>query len=1114
MKRIFTLALSAMLLGASSVFAQEEDVTNYIANPGFDEDLTFQPDGSWKEIINKDKSLSDRSQAWFAADSTVYAHTKTTSGQSRPDGRKDEAVNGFFGQIKGWTAGDASYTGKSYYPYGNDAPEWVYFGAIPYDLSPQAIPIADDGTTYLEVPSKPAADNGDDNKAFIYLRAGWGGAATYKQTVKLPCAQYRLEYWAININSGASNGENLSRVVCRKDEFKDETGFNDTEWTLHTIEFTPTAEFSMEFGFKSSGGSGSNPFLCIDGIKLYKIGEADVEELLRADINDEVEVLEELQGDDLIANYPGLSEDISDMILSAEDASTEEELTAKLQELKDFRARVEALKPTIEAYEALALTAEQIKDTENPYPGFDNFEKSVDDIAAAISEAKVDEFAGYVEQMQKAIKDYFMSQEATLDNPADYTFLVATPYFTKTAANPTIVFNEDGTILSVSYPNEADYTVGSAPEDGSNEGWYIAGTTDGDQRLNYTQGRVCWNAWRTNSQDVAVAQDLVDLPNGFYTVSAEMVTQPDYVSNQHVFAKSKLQDGISPSLTEGNWDSGMDNPWTYLTTEKVLVHDGKLTIGASGSALDGSTNQTGWFCVTNFRLMYYGPATDADIANAINAKFVNAEEKANALHLAGDKVTVLEAIAAAKAINDLDSLDAAIAIADASEKEYEGVITGSYRDLQENIEGAYSANAQALAKVPVQYTTDYLGSATATYTETPAITAILRYYRDTLIPALENAEIKKEEATSEKSKAVIDGTIASVISKLTKYTDDTDFLAEQVDALNEAIRVADVADIQIAAGADVTAFIKNPTIDDSNAKGWTIKKIVGDGSGAKSGQQFDGGNGYYIDTYNSAGGLRATYYQVLSVPNGTYTVKNIMRAPGKGAYLFLSDKEPIITGEGETEALTLDPTATTKLAEAVNVTTNLTQYIDHSLQAEAGGDSISTAADAYGELWVNAINTLIADGVAIEPAKTIDGALYPIQDQIEDLKADSFVPTEEQEVLIGIVEANNGIGRGWFNNTVTSFEVKNNILVIGVTCDYAFLNKTEEEAYTGLWFSADNFTLTIDAVNDTEWDPTTGIATLNENAPADHAIYNIAGQRVDSSYKGIVIKNGQKVLVK
>ena len=206
MKKIFTFALSAMLLGASSVFAQEEDVTSYIKNPGFDEDLTFQSDGSTKEVISTDKSFSDRSWGHMTEDSTVYARPKDTSGQSRPDGRKMEAVNGFFGHVAGWTVGDKAYTGKDFWPIGGDAVEWVYFGTIPYDLGAEAIPIADDGTTYLGVPAKPEADNGDDNKGFLYLRAGWGGAATYKQVVSLPCAEYRLEYWAININPSATNG--------------------------------------------------------------------------------------------------------------------------------------------------------------------------------------------------------------------------------------------------------------------------------------------------------------------------------------------------------------------------------------------------------------------------------------------------------------------------------------------------------------------------------------------------------------------------------------------------------------------------------------------------------------------------------------------------------------------------------------------------------------------------------------------------------------------------------------------------------------------------------------------------------------------------------------------
>ena len=50
----------------------------------------------------------------------------------------------------------------------------------------------------------------------------------------------------------------------------------------------------MEFGFESEGGSGSNPFLCIDGIKLYKIGEADPVKLIESDFHDLMDECQEL----------------------------------------------------------------------------------------------------------------------------------------------------------------------------------------------------------------------------------------------------------------------------------------------------------------------------------------------------------------------------------------------------------------------------------------------------------------------------------------------------------------------------------------------------------------------------------------------------------------------------------------------------------------------------------------------------------------------------------------------------------------------------------------------------------------------------------------------------
>ena len=42
----------------------------------------------------------------------------------------------------------------------------------------------------------------------------------------------------------------------------------------------------------------------------------------------------------------------------------------------------------------------------------------------------------------------------------------------------------------------------------------------------------------------------------------------------------------------------------------------------------------------------------------------------------------------------------------------------------------------------------------------------------------------------------------------------------------------------------------------------------------------------------------------------------------------------------------------------------------------------------------------------------------------------------------------------------------------------------------------------------------TGIKTVKAGATENGAIYNLAGQKVDENYKGVVIQNGKKVVVK
>ena len=266
-----TIVLDTLLLIPFAVYAQDgEDVTSlYIINAGFDEDLTFQADGTKKAAIDTETSLSDRSWAYITEDSTVYARPKDSSSQQRPDGRKAEAVNGFIGWIKGWKP----ITNQDY-----PMCEWIYYGAVPYSLGADAVPISDDSNTFITAPDKLSAYNTEDNIGVLYLRSGWGNQCKYQQTTTLPKGSYQLEYWTININSSSSaEAEDITNVSFIDEStevvFKDDSGtaFSSHEWVKHSISFSlkEATECTITFGFKAANaGSNANPWNCIDGVKL------------------------------------------------------------------------------------------------------------------------------------------------------------------------------------------------------------------------------------------------------------------------------------------------------------------------------------------------------------------------------------------------------------------------------------------------------------------------------------------------------------------------------------------------------------------------------------------------------------------------------------------------------------------------------------------------------------------------------------------------------------------------------------------------------------------------------------------------------------------------------
>ena len=595
--KILSIAITLVLYPVSSMGQNDEDVTHYIVNAGFDEDLTFNSDGSTKKIVDNSVSLSTRSWAYIAEDNSVYAWAKKTedgNGYWNESEERTHALNGYIGQIKGWTVSNTDMTKC----------EWAFYGSLPYDLEGKAIPITDNGNTYQIMPSKPDSDNGADNVGALFLRAGWGAECAYKQLVNIPCAKYRLEYWTINTNSSTqADATDLTQIVCRDEVFKDESnsGLSSMVWTKHEFEFMPTSEFTIEFGYKSdpNKGSNNNPHVFIDGVRLYKIGETNYDEILKTELQNEVDILIGYANDSRMSNYGSIKDEINAICSDALKLTDISEIESMIQSLKEYGQKISNLFPVLERMTSLLNQAEGIKSSSDPNAGYSAFIKEYEIVLELIQNASSDDIGTCSDRLSKAINAYYQSGGESSESSVDCSFLVKNPHFTKKGAEPT--YDEYG---NPTYPYINRYTTGNVPSDGTKDGWYSQGATGGDQRLNFAQGRICWNLWDVSAGLHSINQDISNLPEGLYTVSADMITQPGREYEAHVYAKNSIDEVSSPFLNVGNWSNANDGEWTTLETDKIMVTDGNLTIG--GRSVFPQNSQTGWFCMTNVRLYYHG----------------------------------------------------------------------------------------------------------------------------------------------------------------------------------------------------------------------------------------------------------------------------------------------------------------------------------------------------------------------------------------------------------------------------------------------------------------------------------------------------------------------------
>jgi hypothetical protein len=541
--------------------------------------------------------------------------------------------------------------------------------------------------------------------------------------------------------------------------------------------------------------------------------------------------------------------------------------------------------------------------------------------------------------------------------------------------------------------------------------------------------------------------------------------------------------------------------------------------------------------MTNVKLYYHGPIDFEDYKKLYDEKIAALEAMCDTMVYAADKAAFADSIAAAKGATTSDeiteklaALGRAQATAQASIDKWVGVNTGSWANLKDSIAaGIYTTEGTKIAQKVVDLMAAEIYAADATYTTMDALTAVLRKYRDSYLPALTAAQAKVYTVAA--AQEVLNATIALQAVELTDIesmpteADMDSHIANLNNAITEANRLEALGTINAVNGADVTGYIINPQIADA-AAGWVVNRVVGDGNGAKTGQQYDGdAAGYYIDSYNSvAGNLQFTVSQTLdNIPNGTYEVKAMTRTSGNGFYLYA------IAGTDSVNAK-FAPTYTNEI--------NYTQVIDPTIKNAEGNDSIVIAGDKFGPIWMESatwVNTNL--GLSIQKDPDTGAGLF---EYIEEYRINNEGNIDDETMYhLNVAAANNGNGRGWAYSKI-EIDVKDHVLTLGVTTDSVFtkgykdIDGADCVPFNGTWFSADNFTLTLLTPGDnTGWNPTaTGIESVvtpenvavrveNGAIIANGEIYSISGSRVANGTKvpaGVYIvrqgKVAKKVLVK
>lgn len=935
---------------------------------------------------------------------------------------------------------------------------------------------------------------GGQNHLQLWVGSGGINGKVYQQICDLPNGIYTVT--AIIVSSKfegtVSLYANESKTPITPEDNK--------KYQATTIVSDGTIEIGIELSTQGS------PTIDMDDFRLY-FNSDDEEEIIEVLKNKLQSMIDETQLliDSEFSNYLGLQAEFGDMLMMYDPSNIidEESGYEQIEGVKEIQDKMNiALNDAIALEEAIQK-AEELIEQGNAYPGIDAFIDTYENIASFYEsqEGTSDEYAMNLRKLNDAITAYIMSQDPTLDKPADYTFMIKHPQFCISEAEG--IMQDDSTML---YPYGDKYVNGKAPEEATSEGWYT-GNSGGSQKLSFSQQRICWNAWNNNFDYLSINQDLTELPNGYYSISADFITHPGCATNQHTFAVTNAQKVVSDVLKEGRsiLQEPYNGKWETLKTGLIIVTNGKMTIGAEstgdkintpadfgGTATD---HTRGWFLVSNFKLYYHGPASDDDIRNILINKLEECQAQCDTMMFKYDKDAFQDSINKCRNAASIDEIYSALDVLSDAQKEAEKsiskqneIVSGVYQSIADSIaNGNYTDEIASVAQKLHDCMSNDIESEYATYTEMDSLAHILNVFVDSYVPIYRTAYMLNP--VDEKCRANLHANMDRQMSEFENLTalPEAALIEKYIDDLQKAMKQCIAMDLYNSGTKDYTSLIVNNDVEDSNsskAEGWTTT-VTGANYVTNSGQQVDGlSKGRYFDSYNRTAGLLLfnTHQTIENLPNGIYEVKAMMRTSSdEGIYLYaMADKD----------------STTTILAEVPRERINITDY--DGPKAQNGLDSIAIVEDKYGSIWCGVYDRTQGGSTA------------------NDAEADTL-------------NANSTRGFGWQYKKL-EIEVNEHILTIGVTCDSTFTQKHGGRAFKGKWFSADNFMLTLLKEGDNnEWNPSTGIEATEDARFEEEAIdvkvqdgviiskndiYNINGIKMASGSKvpkGIyIVRNKEK----